>query len=47
MHSSRIVGGKVRTRYSQRNMSGHNFGHSDNRKELPAVADVLEVAAGQ
>jgi integrase len=27
-------------------MGGHNFGHSDRRKELPAVADVLEVAEG-
>lgn len=28
-------------------LGGHNFGHSDTRKELPAAADVLEVAEEQ
>jgi site-specific recombinase XerD len=27
-------------------MGRHNFGHTDGRKELPAVADALEILAG-
>jgi integrase len=28
-------------------MGGHNFGHTDGRKELPAVADALEIVVEQ